>query len=1167
VPAARSNGSFFGPTTLVELLRHRATHQASDRAFTYLLDGESEERSLTYGELDAQARRVAAWLQSAGAVGERVLLLYPSGLEYIAALFGCFYAGAVAVPAYPPRMNRTLERLQAIVEDAEPRFALTTTPLLGRIEQHGRGGATRVPQFEALRWLTTDQQGAEGSAWQEPAADGDTLAILQYTSGSTGTPKGVMLTHANLLHNSALIAHAFEHTRSGTGVFWLPGYHDMGLVGGILQPVYVGRPNVLMSPLAFLQRPLRWLQAISRYGATTSGGPNFAYELCLRKVADEALPSLDLSRWQVAFNGAEPVRAETLEAFAQRFGRCGFRREAFYPCYGLAEATLLAAGGYVSAAPIIRHVDRAAIQQGRVVDLETAKGQANRGKETSPLVRPVVGCGHSLPDQDLTIVNPAKRTRCSDDEVGEIWLRGPSVAQGYWRRPAETRETFEACLADSAEGPYLRTGDLGFLREGELFVTGRIKDVIIVHGQNHDPHDIERSVAESHPALRGMSGAAFLLEEEGHQCLIVLQEIRRSRRREADEAIMAIRRHVPSEHGIAPAEIVLVRPGAIAKTTSGKIQRHVCQRAFVKGRLPIVARWKDAQTGSAVRNGKPAPLNQHALNGHARCHDDSISGLKQFEAAARLGRSDANRRLAVDDRSATADQRAGHESPDAAAVPQRVLAEVRRIARPPEVHLTLESPLADAGLDSLGRMELLATLEGALGSRLPETFGQDVHTIMDLAEAIEQHLTQSPPSAAATTYSPEHFDLAHFPEWTSLRRDAQRLELLGAGNPYFLVQEPLGGRRVWAAGRELIDFASYDYLGLSDDPRVIAAAQAAIERYGTSVSGSRLVSGERPLHRELEEALADWVGAEDALVLVSGHATNVTTIGHLLGPSDLVLHDALAHNSIVEGCRLSGARRLAFPHNDAEALDRLLTSLRGHYRRALVAIEGLYSMDGDVPDLPRFIEIKERHQAMLLVDEAHSLGVLGEQGRGIGEHYKLGTGSNAGHVDLWMGTLSKALASCGGYIAGRRELVEYLRYTAPGFVYSVGISPANTAAALEALRVLAAEPPRVRTLHERAADFLGRARARSMELGVADGSPIIPVVVGDAATCLQVWQALVDRGVLAQPILPPAVPSGSARLRFFVSAEHTTPQISQAVDAISDELRRVTRESLTAAAG
>jgi 8-amino-7-oxononanoate synthase len=379
------------------------------------------------------------------------------------------------------------------------------------------------------------------------------------------------------------------------------------------------------------------------------------------------------------------------------------------------------------------------------------------------------------------------------------------------------------------------------------------------------------------------------------------------------------------------------------------------------------------------------------------------------------------------------------------------------------------------------------------------------------------------------------------------------LEATGLGNPFFKVHGRIASNTTLIDGREMINFSSYNYIGMSGDPVVAAAAKAAIDRYGTSVSASRLVSGEKGLHGELERAIADLVGAEDAIVFVGGHSTNETTVGHLFGPGDLVLHDALAHNSIVQGCILSGAHRRPFPHNSWQTVDKLLADLRGQYRRVLVAIEGVYSTDGDIPDLPRFIEVTKRHKALLMVDEAHSAGVLGAHGRGIGEYF----GVNPQDVDLWMGTLSKSFGSCGGYIAGCRAVVEYLKYTAPGFVYSVGISPANAAAALASIRLLMEEPERVVQLDRQARLFLTLARSRGLNTGLSKDSPIVPVILGDSIHCLRLSRALFDRGINVQPILYPAVEERAARLRFFITAGHTEEQIRHTVDVTAEEVERI----------
>jgi acyl-CoA synthetase (AMP-forming)/AMP-acid ligase II len=575
-------------STWVDLLSYRAQNQSDKTAYTFLQDGETEAGRLTYKELDRLARAIAKQLQSLDATGSRALLLYPPGLEFIAAFFGCLYAGVVAVPAYPPRRNQNISRLQAIVSDTQAAVALTTTSELTNIER--RFAQNR--ELAALRWLVTDKIASNlASDWQEPTVSRDTLAFLQYTSGSTGTPKGVMVSHGNLLHNSALIHKCFEHTPNSQGVIWLPLYHDLGLIGGVLQPLYGGFPVALMSPVDFLQKPFRWLQAISRYKSTTSGGPNFAYDLCVRKITPEQRSCLDLSGWEVAFTGAEPVRAQTLEQFAASFEPCGFRREAFLPCYGMAETTLIVSGGLKTAPPVIRPVDGVALEQNKVV----------AATSTQENIRTIVGCGQSWLDQKILIVDPESLIPCSANQVGEIWVSGLSIAQGYWNRPEETEQSFHAYLADTGEGPFLRTGDLGFLQDGELFVTGRIKDVIIIRGQNHYPQDIELTVEKSHPALRTASGAAFTVEVKGSERLVVVQEVERSylRKLDVNEVVGNIRASVAAEHALQVYATVLVKTGSIPKTSSGKIQRHACRAGFLAGSLNVVEDWSENPHGKA----------------------------------------------------------------------------------------------------------------------------------------------------------------------------------------------------------------------------------------------------------------------------------------------------------------------------------------------------------------------------------------------------------------------------------------------------------------------------------------------------------------------------------------------------------------------------------------
>ncbi len=1486
-----------------------------------------------------------------------------------------------------------------------------------------------------------------------------------------------------------------------------------------------------------LHHRLRWLQAISRVRATTSAAPNFAYDLCVRKITREQRASLDLSSWRVALNGAEPVREETLDRFVAAFAPCGFRREALYPTYGLAEATLLVSGGSIAAPPILYTVAAAALERNRVA---ASSGAA---------ARTFVGCGQTLPGQTIAIVNSETLAPCTADQVGEIWLAGPSIARGYWGRPPETEQTFRAHIAGTEEGPFLRTGDLGFLQDGELFVTGRLKDLIIIRGRNHYPQDIERTVEQSHPAFQPGWCAAFSVDIDGEERLVVVVEVERryqpvrrgpiaeskdqmaSRRVvdrggieeeeggnrgvrlpvDVDVVAETVRQAVAERHELQVDALVLLKPGGIPKTSSGKIQRHLCRDDFLRGGLNEVGRWMtnafahakeyktpvppilrpgfesmtdtliklpaehagssaratnssavreisnqragdlinwlrsyanerinsrliderrgippyvvldfgnrgllgmqvaemhgglalrnsdamrvieqlaaidltlatfvgghntlgirpiqryakpalrdelvpilatgrelaafaitepgagsnpraiaaqarpDTQggwrlrgtkiwsgsaawagvinvfvqlgdadmslggiTGFVVRQGSPGlrlgpealtmgmrgmvqntiyledvpvgpgsllgepgggmdvafdtmmfarlGLGAMSVGGMKRCAqlmyryaarrsvatgrlldnpvtltrvsdltaaitavealvarvseflDDAhpvpeevfvackTSGAEFLWAAAdtlvqllggrgyietniapqilrdarlfrifegptetlnmhlgsnvihrhgdldqflskglgapaiterlrdaaeqiharygaptspfaegstalgwaytRIGEvatyalllaavqstfvrsaSDQLRRAAEWARlrfeQAIAQALAGipaesvllsplqtadlissyietigdleqtlagedakldaflHREPavttpngtsavlEAAVVPGKALEtaalparddgvspvanETRQVEGTAEhTHHTPEAieswlaawiagalgvevagidrhtPFASYGLDSLTAVSLASDLEAWLGRRLSPTLVWDHPSIASLS----RHLTTGPDGSTPVSrvsvdeIAPVYYRFALYPEYRNLRRRLDDLQNAGVGNPYFKVHEGVTNDTALIDGRERINYSTYNYLGMSGDPVVSAAAKDAIDRYGTSVSASRIASGEKPLHRELEREIAALVGAEDSIVYVGGHATNETTIGHLFGPNDLILYDSLIHNSVLQGSLLSGARRLAFAHNDWQALDQLLGDLRHQYERVLIVIEGVYSTDGDIPDLPRFVEVKRRHKAFLMVDEAHSIGVLGVHGHGIGEHF----GVAPADVDLWMGTLSKAFASCGGYIAGCAEVVEYLKYTAPGFVFSVGLPPPNAATALAAIRLLRAEPERVARLRERAALFLELASRQGLNMGLSKHSPVVPVIIGDSLACIHLAQRLFARGINVQPLIAPAVENNAARLRFFVTCTHTEAQIRFTVNAITEELTKI----------
>jgi natural product biosynthesis luciferase-like monooxygenase protein/FkbM family methyltransferase len=586
----------FNPTTLVELLRARAGSPLDKNAYTFLIDGETEEISLSYGELDQRARAIGARLQSLNAKDQPVLLLYPPGLEYIAAFFGCLYAGAVAVPVYPPTSQRSLPRLWSIIKDARPRVALTTDQILSNLLVQ--------PNLHQLQWVTTDNLDISlASQWRSEPLQGKSLAFIQYTSGSTATPKGVVLTHDNLLHNQRMIQIAFEQTEHSIILGWLPLYHDMGLIGNVLQSMYCGARCVLMSPLSFMQRPLRWLQAISRYQATTSGGPNFAYDLCARKIGPEERAELDLRSWTVAFNGAEPIRSGTIDRFVAVFEPCGFRREAFFPCYGLAEATLFVSGGLKSAPPVVTTVKRSMLETNEVV----AAGASDADAVS------LVGSGRNSLGQVIRIVDPVSLSECRPGTIGEIWVAGPHVAGSYWNRPEETAATLQAYIAD--KGPFLRTGDLGFMQAGELFVTGRAKDLIIIRGRNYFPQDIELTVENSHASLRAGGGAAFSIDVSGEERLVVLHEVDRRHNSDLNDVMGAIRRAISEEYELQVHAIALLKAGSLPKTSSGKIQRHACRAGFLKDEFEALATWRAniADVSSDYTASLPSNADQTAI--------------------------------------------------------------------------------------------------------------------------------------------------------------------------------------------------------------------------------------------------------------------------------------------------------------------------------------------------------------------------------------------------------------------------------------------------------------------------------------------------------------------------------------------------------------------------
>lgn len=543
---------------LTDILTSRARSTPDRRAYVFLNEGGSEQAVLTSRDLHERALAVAGELAATCKPGDRALLLFPPGLDFIVAYFGCLFAQVIAVPVNRPRKNRVQDATLSIIKDSEPAVVLTTSAMRRVLD-------TPIP------WLAVDQLTATSDFEPAPCA-ADSVAFLQYTSGSTSAPKGVMVTHGNLIANQEMLRQLFSQDEDTTVVGWAPLFHDQGLIGNVLQPLYAGATSILMSPQMFIRWPLRWLTAISRYRAHTSGGPNFAYDTCAARAARDGLPEVDLSCWKVAFNGAEPIRAETLERFTQTFAPVGFDGAAHFPCYGLAEATLMVTGNGLGRGAHTLEADVDELSRRRIV--AAPDGRAHT----------LVSSGRVAPGQEVRIVNPETGQDCAGDEIGEIWVRGANVTKGYWRRP-------DPAFHIENGRTYLRTGDLGILVDGDLYVVGRLKDMIIIRGRNLYPQDVERTVETAHPALQTGAAAAFSVPGAGGERLVVVQEINREHLWDSDhmDVTASIRAAVTREHEISLGDLVLAMPAQLQKTSSGKIMRTAARKRYLENDFNV---WK-----------------------------------------------------------------------------------------------------------------------------------------------------------------------------------------------------------------------------------------------------------------------------------------------------------------------------------------------------------------------------------------------------------------------------------------------------------------------------------------------------------------------------------------------------------------------------------------------
>lgn len=561
--------------SFLDILEDTVRHTPQKSAFTYLSNGILHE-SVTYSELVSEAKQLASLMQQQQLTGKRALIMFPSSISYIKTFLACLFAKVTAIPVYPPTLSKNLNRITSIMQHSSADVILTTSKLQNHVSKFN------IEMPRNTKWICVDTiEFPPVNTYIQPDIHGDTMAFLQYTSGSTSAPKGVMITHNNILYNEEMIRNAFGNSRDSKILGWLPLYHDMGLIGNVLQPLYLGASSVLMDPLDFLQKPIRWLKAISEFQSEISGGPNFAYELCIKKIKDDEIATLDLTSWEVAFNGAEPIRSETLLAFSKKFKSAGFKMKSFYPCYGMAEATLLITGGNRAHDPIIKSFNFEKLKENKVVELSSPSTET----------RTLVSSGTTQLNQSIAIVDPITNELCTEGTIGEIWVSGRNVAKGYLH--GEHPDTFTGRIHNNSND-YLKTGDLGFLNQEQLFVTGRNKDVIVLRGKNFFPQDIEKAVENTSVCLSPSASAAFSTVYQNEEKLVVIAELERSYRPrkenvkeefDSEQLLKDIRKNIMQEFGVQPYAIHLIKTGSILKTSSGKIRRSACKEAYEKEQL------------------------------------------------------------------------------------------------------------------------------------------------------------------------------------------------------------------------------------------------------------------------------------------------------------------------------------------------------------------------------------------------------------------------------------------------------------------------------------------------------------------------------------------------------------------------------------------------------
>jgi 8-amino-7-oxononanoate synthase len=1109
-PPGDGSSSFF--SSLIDMLTTRAKHQPTETAYTFLRDGKNNAVSINYRDLDKRAKAIALTLQQKAQAGDRVMIVVPPGLDFIATFMGCVYANIIAVPGYPPGLTRaSINSIRNIADDSGAKLLISTEGWIdeGKFDDILSGSNLKtLYAFEKL-------ESCEGE-WIAPDVSGDDIAFLQYTSGTTGDPKGVMISHNNLLSNLETLRVGFKYVPEDTAVFWLPPYHDMGLIGAIFSAVYCNFHAVLMAPATFVRRPLLWLQAITKYKATVTGSPNFGFEMCVRAANKSSKKDLelDLGTLRLAFNGAETVRVNSMAEFNEKFASYGLRKEAITPCYGLAEGTLMCTTQSVTKIIGYNKFDMNELETDHIVDISVKHQQENVNNW-----REIVSVGKTQAAVHCRIVNPHTLKNCEDNKIGEVWIQGPSVSAGYWQRSEKSAEVFGARIKDEDSGQFLRTGDRGFMSDGELYITSRIKDLIIIRGRNFSAEDIELSVRQVDPSLKPHRCIAGMSEVNNKEILIVSIEFDHkvaSCPKGADDHLRfneiadGIRRSVMQDQGIEVETIIVQKNGHTPITTSGKLRRKLCIERFInKEELPVYASSLSSDTKN-IENSNSSQDRQ-SLTPFSRTELQ-----KKFKIAAEA------------------------------------------VFKCP---MSISDKFVTLNMDSLKSTELVIAMSDVVGWEIPLDILKPESSIETVVFELVKDSLQTPSFAKNVSVKAiAQEDNSQVNDKTAIDTNGIRhIEKFDEGAPLSkrleLHREHLNGLKrnnalcygltqqnspsntdISLENQKLTVFSSYSYLGLNHHAEVLQAKHDAVHKYGSGSHAVMLLGGYTDEHKKLEKLLSRNFMCEDTALFSSGYAANLAAIDTLMGTDGIIFCDMLVHTSIMDGCRISGATIQMFPHQNVDALDRMLSRAAPEAPK-LVIVDGVYSLRGEIANLPELIEISHRHNALIMVDEAHALGAIGEFGRGTAEYHNV-----EGQVDIITGGLGKGIPAYGGYVSGRRDIVEFLRFRANTYVYSGGMDVGNVAAAAQAIELMNREPKHMQQMRSNITlmeDLLNKYKIPSLQWD----APCMPVITEDAESASLLAAALKDQGYYVAPITYPAVPKNQQGLRLTVTAAHTHQQI------------------------